>query len=76
MPNKAVQKQLTVRITVEGGVIQNIICPPGVEVIVRDYDVEGAESIVCPRTRLATIASKLTTRPKKVDGSIPHEHRE
>lgn len=33
----------TVRITVEGGVIQYVDCPRGVRVVVRDYDVDGAE---------------------------------
>ena len=34
----------TVRISVEGGVVQNVECPTGVQVIVRDYDVDGSES--------------------------------
>ncbi len=33
-----------VEITVEGGVIQNVACPPDVKVIVRDYDSEGVEA--------------------------------
>ncbi len=33
----------TVRITVEGGVIQHVDCPKGVRVIVRDYDTDGVE---------------------------------
>jgi hypothetical protein len=37
-------KPHTIRITIEGGVIQNIDdIPPGVQVIVRDYDVDGSE---------------------------------
>jgi hypothetical protein len=28
-------------VTVEGGMVSEVICPPGVEVEVRDYDVEG-----------------------------------
>jgi len=32
---------LTVEITVEGGVIQDVQCPEGVRVVVKDYDVEG-----------------------------------
>jgi len=32
-----------VRITVEGGVIQDIEVPKGVRVILRDYDVDGEE---------------------------------
>lgn len=32
-----------VHITVEGGVIQDVQVPDGVAVIVRDYDVDGAE---------------------------------
>ncbi len=30
-----------VKIVMEGGIIQDIELPPGVKVIVRDYDVEG-----------------------------------
>ena len=33
----------TVKITVEGGVVQHVEVPDGVTVIVRDYDVEGVE---------------------------------
>jgi hypothetical protein len=33
----------TVTITVEGGVIQNVDCPKGVQVIIHDYDVDGSE---------------------------------
>ena len=32
-----------VHITVEGGVVQHVEVPKGVQVIVRDYDVDGAE---------------------------------
>ena len=32
-----------IRITMEGGVIQDVQCPAGVQVIVRDYDVDGVE---------------------------------
>jgi hypothetical protein len=38
-----VVKQI-VNITVEGGVIQHVECPPGVKVVVRDYDVDGSEA--------------------------------
>jgi len=31
----------TVRVTLEGGVIQDVSCPKGVRVIVHDYDTEG-----------------------------------
>jgi hypothetical protein len=34
---------LTVRITMEGGVIQDMLCPTGVRVVVHDYDVDGSE---------------------------------
>ncbi len=34
----------TVRITVAGGVVQNVAVPEGVAVIIRDYDVEGVPS--------------------------------
>lgn len=34
----------TVHVTVEGGVIQTIDCPSGIQVVVRDYDVDGSES--------------------------------
>jgi hypothetical protein len=33
-----------VRIAVEGGVIQNVDCPTGVQVVVHDYDVDGSEA--------------------------------
>jgi len=33
----------TVRVTVEGGVVQWVEVPEGVTVIVRDYDVDGSE---------------------------------
>ena len=36
----------TVRITVEGGVIQDIECPKGVRVVVKDYDTDGVEDNV------------------------------
>ena len=29
----------TVVVTIEGGVVQHVECPPGVRVVVRDYDV-------------------------------------
>jgi hypothetical protein len=35
-----------VRITMEGGVIQDITCPEGVKVIVKDYDTDGSEENV------------------------------
>jgi hypothetical protein len=34
----------TVRVVVEGGVIQHVEVPEGVVVVVNDYDVEGCES--------------------------------
>jgi hypothetical protein len=34
---------LKVFITVEGGCVQNVDCPPGVEVTIRDYDTDGEE---------------------------------
>jgi hypothetical protein len=34
----------TVHITVEGGVVQYVDCPPGVRAIVRDYDIDGSEA--------------------------------
>jgi hypothetical protein len=33
-----------VRITMEGGVIQDIEVPKGMRVVVRDYDTEGVET--------------------------------
>lgn len=33
----------TVRITVEGGVVQHVEFPPGVTVVVRDYDVDSCD---------------------------------
>ena len=32
-----------VRITMEGGVIQQIACPQGLKVVVKDYDTDGVE---------------------------------
>ena len=32
-----------VAITVEGGVIQSVDCPTGVQVVIRDFDVDGSE---------------------------------
>jgi hypothetical protein len=34
----------TVTVSIEGGVVQHIDCPLGVQVIVRDYDVDGSET--------------------------------
>ena len=34
----------TVHITVEGGVVQHVAVPLGVQVVVRDYDVDGSET--------------------------------
>ena len=36
-------RKKTVHVTVEGGVIQNVDCPSGIQVLVRDYDVDGTE---------------------------------
>ena len=32
-----------VQITIQGGVIQDIDCPEGVQAIVRDFDTDGVE---------------------------------
>ena len=40
---KQIAKKI-VHVTVEGGVIQNVDCPSGVQVLVRDYDVDGSEA--------------------------------
>ena len=32
-----------IRVTVEGGVVQHVEVPEGVQVVVRDYDVDGTE---------------------------------
>jgi len=37
-------KTLTVRVTVEGGVVQHIDVPKCVRVIIADYDVDGGDS--------------------------------
>jgi len=37
-------KTLTIRVTVEGGVVQHIDVPEGIQVIVADYDVDGSDS--------------------------------
>jgi hypothetical protein len=34
----------TVQITIQGGVIQDIDCPEGVQAIVRDFDTDGVET--------------------------------
>ena len=31
-------------VTVEGGVVQHVEVPPGVRVVVKDYDIDGSES--------------------------------
>jgi hypothetical protein len=33
-----------VRVTVEGGVVQHVEVPEGVQVVVRDYDVDGTDA--------------------------------
>jgi hypothetical protein len=33
-----------VTIRIEGGVVQEVDCPSGVHVVVRDYDVDGSET--------------------------------
>jgi hypothetical protein len=33
----------SVIISIEGGVVQEVDCPPGIQLIVRDYDVDGTE---------------------------------
>lgn len=33
-----------VRVTVEGGVVQHVEVPDGVQVVVRDYDVDGTDA--------------------------------
>ena len=33
----------SVQITIQGGVIQDIDCPEGVQAIVRDFDTDGVE---------------------------------
>lgn len=32
-----------VRVTIEGGVVQHVDVPEGVQVVVRDYDVDGTD---------------------------------
>jgi len=32
-----------VEIIISGGAVQDVVCPRGVEVIIRDYDVEGVD---------------------------------
>jgi hypothetical protein len=36
-------KEKIVRISIEGGVIQEVECPKGVQVIVHNYDIDGSE---------------------------------
>jgi hypothetical protein len=38
------QEMKIVRITVEGGVVQHVEVPDGVQVVVKDYDVDGTEA--------------------------------
>ena len=33
----------TVEVIISGGAVQDVVCPRGVEVIIRDYDVEGVD---------------------------------
>ena len=39
---KRIRKKI-VHVTVEGGVIQDVECPSGIQVLIRDYDVDGSE---------------------------------
>ena len=50
----------SVKITMEGGVIQDIDCPDGVRVIVRDYNTDNQEllSVMTPTQRQSEICSK------------------
>ena len=40
---KQIAKKI-VQVTVEGGVIQDVECPSGIQVLIRDYDVDGSET--------------------------------
>ena len=40
---KQIAKKI-VHVTVEGGVIQDVECPSGIQVLIRDYDVDGSET--------------------------------
>ena len=40
---KRITKKI-VHVTVEGGVIQDVECPSGIQVLIRDYDVDGSET--------------------------------
>jgi hypothetical protein len=31
----------TVTVSIQGGIVQNVECPPGIQVVIQDYDVEG-----------------------------------
>lgn len=33
----------TVEVIISGGAVQDVVCPKGVQVIIRDYDVEGVD---------------------------------
>ena len=33
----------TVEVIISGGAVQDVVCPQGVQVIIRDYDVEGVD---------------------------------
>jgi hypothetical protein len=43
-PDRDAAKPQVVVVTVEGGVVQNVECPEGVRVVVRDYDTEGTDA--------------------------------
>ena len=34
----------TVTVSIEAGVVQKVDCPAGVQLVVRDYDVDGSEA--------------------------------
>jgi hypothetical protein len=43
-PRRESKAMKTVRVTVVGGLVQHVEVPEGVQVVVRDYDVDGTEA--------------------------------
>ncbi len=38
-------ERITVTVTIEGGMVQHVDVPPGVRVVVKDYDVDGCNEL-------------------------------
>jgi hypothetical protein len=44
IPKLEENMQKTVIVRIEGGVIQDVECPSGVQVVIHDYDIDGSET--------------------------------